>query len=199
MKDQLPSLYAMLASLQQVPYLASKNVYKVALHLLSMDDASFDRFVSAIRSARTNLSHCLQCYGWCERGGSCMFCTDSKRKQGVICVVESWQDVLVIERTQGYDGVYHILGGVICPLEGIGPEHLSITPLVERVTQKKSQEVILATNQTPEGEATAAFIAKKIPHNVSVTRLARGVPVGSSLEYMDRVTVHKALTERRPF
>jgi recombination protein RecR len=108
--------------------------------------------------------------------------------------------LLAIEKTQGYMGVYHVLGGVISPLEGISVDDLTIEPLIERIEHKNINEVILATNQTPEGEATAAFIARKLrDKNVVVSCLARGLPVGSSLEAMDRLTVYKALSERRPF
>jgi recombination protein RecR len=114
-------------------------------------------------------------------------------------VVETWQELLAIEKTGGYRGVYHVLGGVISPLEGIGPENLTINQLLNRV-HEGATELILAMNQTPEGEATSAFIASKLKgKSVVISCLARGIPVGSSLEYMDRLTLHKALSERRPF
>ena len=130
---------------------------------------------------------------------ACQLCTNPKRDQTVVCVVESWQELLAIEKTGGYLGSYHVLGGVICPLDGIGPENLTIAPLIQRASSG-IKEIILATNQTPEGEATASFIAHKLQGtSVTITCLARGIPVGSSLEYMDRLTVYKALSERRPF
>jgi recombination protein RecR len=114
--------------------------------------------------------------------------------------VETWQELLAIEKTKGFLGVYHVLGGVICPLEGIGPEDLTIEALFARCSQSDQVEIILATNQTPEGEATAAYIAKKFKNRmVKISCLARGLPVGSSLETMDRLTVYKALSDRRPF
>ena len=130
-----------------------------------------------------------------------MFCADTRRDHTLVCVVETWQELIAIEKTEGYKGVYHVLGGAICPLEGIGPEDLSIELLAKRVgVDTRIKEIILATNQTPEGEATAAFIARKLRDNdVRVSCLARGIPVGSSLEMMDKLTVYKALSERRPF
>jgi recombination protein RecR len=115
-------------------------------------------------------------------------------------VVETWQELLTIEKTGGYDGVYHVLGGVICPLEGVGPEQLTIDALIKRVDEKGIAEIILATNQTPEGEATASYIAHKLKGKaITISCLARGIPVGSTLEFMDKLTVYKALSERRPF
>jgi recombination protein RecR len=117
-----------------------------------------------------------------------------------VCVVETWQEILAIEQTKGYLGVYHVLGGSISPLEGVGPEDLTINALLDRVNKGMIKEVILATNQTPEGEATATYIARKLKGNeIDISCLARGLPVGSSLEGMDRLTVFKALSERRPF
>lgn len=199
MIHQLPTLARLLKTLQQVPYLASKNVYLVAEHFLSMDPDQLGQFCQILREAQDSLIVCSVCNCWQEKSGSCLFCADTRRDQQVVCVVETWQDVIAIEKTQGYAGVYHVLGGAVCPLEGIGPEDLSIDLLIDRC-QKGALEIILATNQTPEGEATAAFIARKIkPLNVTVSCLARGLPVGSSLGAMDRLTVYKALSERRPF
>lgn len=198
MLENLPRLVQLLKNLQQVPYLASKNIYRVASHFLHMDQHNVEQFCENLLDARKNIVHCSTCFTWNERDKVCSFCSSSKRDQKIVCVVESWQELLTIEKTGGYNGVYHILGGVICPLDGIGPEDLTIKQLIHRVDQGL-KEVILATNQTPEGEATAAFIASKIKNNVAVSCLARGIPVGSSLEFMDRLTIYKALSERRPF
>lgn len=199
MLDELPSMVQLLKSLQHVPYLASKNLYRVASHFLHMDEQQLQQFCTILQQAHKNLARCAICYTWREKDRDCLFCSSKKRDQSVVCVVESWQELLAIEKTGGYLGAYHVLGGVICPLEGVGPEDLSIVPLVNRVDQGV-KEVILATNQTPEGEATASFIASKLKgKNVLISCLARGMPVGSSLEYIDRLTVYKALSERRPF
>jgi recombination protein RecR len=199
MLAKLPSLTKLIKVLQHVPYLASKNVYRVATHFLEMDTERLRQFCQALEHAKESITLCTTCYFWQEKDAACAVCSDARRNHAVICVVETWQELVTIEKTGGYDGVYHVLGGVISPLEGVGPENLTIDPLIARV-DTQVHEVILATNQTPEGEATAAFIASKLKHTSAVIScLARGIPVGSSLEFMDRVTVYKALSERRPF
>jgi len=200
MLQELPTLAQLIKTLQQVPYLASKNLYRVATYFLRMDAAKAEQFCHAIQEVKEKLRQCETCFCWREKEKPCLFCSSSKRDQTLVCVVESWHELLVIEKTQGYGGVYHVLGGVISPLEGINSDDLTIEPLIQRVADKNIKEIILATNQTPEGEATAAFIARKLKDSkVIVSCLARGLPVGSSLEAMDRLTVYKALSERRPF
>jgi recombination protein RecR len=200
MLNQLPALAQLIKVLQQVPYVASKNLYRITNYFLHMDAQKAEQFCETIRQVREKLRKCETCFCWREKEHPCIFCSSSKRDQGIVCVVESWYELLAIEKTQGYMGVYHVLGGVISPLEGISVDDLTIEPLIERIEHKNINEVILATNQTPEGEATAAFIARKLrDKNVVVSCLARGLPVGSSLEAMDRLTVYKALSERRPF
>lgn len=200
MLEELPSLGQLLKALSQVPYLASKNLYRVSDYFLRMDQAKIEQFCTILLRAKNNLIPCSVCFCWREGGGVCLFCDSEKRHKDIVCVVETWQDVLAVEKTGGYLGVYHVLGGVICPLEGIGPEDLTIQSLVERVDKGEVQEIILATNQTPEGEASAAFIAGRLKgRSVKISCLARGLPVGASLESMDRLTVYKAISERRLF
>jgi len=199
MIDKLPTLVHLLKNLQQVPYLASKNIYRVASHFLHMDYARAEQFCNIILQAKRKLSQCSTCFSWQEKDRECLFCSAVKRNQNIVCVVETWQELLAIEKTGGYNGVFHVLGGVICPLEGVGPEDLTIHHLAPRV-ESGVTEIILALNQTPEGEATCAYIASKLKGmSVTISCLARGLPVGSSLESMDRLTVYKALSERRPF
>ncbi|MBN1549065.1 recombination protein RecR [Candidatus Babeliales bacterium] len=200
MVDHLPSLSRLLKTLQQVPYLASKNLYRVATHFLSMDEQQIELFCDRIREAQKNISRCPICCTWVEQNHACYFCSSPKRDHSVICVVESWQELLAIEKTGGYKGMYHILGGALSPLDGIDVDDLTVDLLLKRIASDV-KEIILAMNQTPEGEATSAYIAHKLKgaEGLKITCLARGVPVGSSLEYMDRVTVYKALSERRPF
>jgi len=197
--QEVPTLARLLRSLQQVPYLASKNLYRVATHFLQMDERATEQFCALLVDAKKNVVPCKACFYWQQKGSDCIFCGNAKRVQSVVCVVENWFEVMSIERTQAYDGVYHVLGGAICPLEGVGPEDLTIDQLIARVGGGV-KELILATSQTPEGEATAAFIASKLKDvEVTISCLARGMPVGSSISAMDRVTVYKALSERRPF
>lgn len=199
MINDLPSLAQLLKNLQQVPYLASKNIYRVASHFLHMDEKKAEQFCAIILEAKRKIVQCATCYCWQERERNCLFCSAAKRDQTLVCVVETWQELLAIEKTSGYSGVYHVLNGAISPLDGIGPDDLTIMPLVARVDAGVT-EIILAMNQTPEAEATSAYIASKLRgKNVTITCLARGLPVGSSLETMDRLTVYKALSERRPF
>ena len=200
MLEKLPTLVHLLKQLQQVPYLASKNMYKIADYFLQADRTHVEKFCHAILQAHHNVKPCERCFCWKESNVACLFCTNTRRNQQLVCVVETWEELLAIEKTKGYEGVYHVLQGVICPLEGIGPENLTIDALCKRVVDDTITEIILATNQTPEGEATAAYIARKLKATgVKISCLARGLPVGSRLDTMDRVTVYKALSERRPF
>jgi recombination protein RecR len=199
MIEQNPTLLAFLKQLQRVPYLASKNLYIVAQHFLDLDEHSTEQFIRTLASLKQNLAKCTECWSWKEKERECTFCTSTKRDKNTICVIETWRDLIALEKTGGYKGMYHVLGGALCPLDGIGPENLTIKQLVERV-DRGCTELIFAFNQTPEGEATAAYIATKLKgKQIRISCLARGLPVGSSLEAMDRLTVYKALSERRPF
>ena len=199
MIDQIPPIAQLLKQLQQVPYLASKNLYKVANYFLELESEKIDHLCSVLRALKEQLDTCSICCLWKEKSAPCAFCSSPKRNHALICVVEDWQDMIAIEKAGGYQGLYHVLGGAICPLDGMGPEDLSLEQLKKRAVPPCT-EIILALNQTPEGEATAAYIANQL-HNASITLscVARGVPVGGSLQSMDRLTVYKALAERRPF
>ncbi len=199
MIEHLPTIAQLLKQLQQVPYLASKNIYRVVDYLLTIEQDKAEQLCKAILDAKYNIKQCDSCFVWKEHNRQCSFCDNAKRDATILCVVETWQELIAVEKTGGYNGLYHVLGGVISPLDGLGPEDLTIDQLVQRCIAP-IQEVILATNQTPEGEATAVFIASRLKKQaIKVSCLARGIPVGSSLEYMDRLTVFKALNERRPF
>jgi len=178
--DQLPSLNRLVRQLQKVPYLASKNLYRVATHFLHMNEEQLKQFCEMLLQAHHNIVQCPQCCAWQEKDGRCQFCHSFKRDKTVVCVVASWQDLLSIEKSGAFNGVYHVLGGVLSPLDGIGPEQLAIVSLMKRLGNVK--ELIFAFNQTPEGETTAAYIANKIKGEVKKTCLAQGMPVGSSLE-----------------
>lgn len=199
MHNDLPSLKALVGILQRIPYLASKNVYRVSQYFLEMKDEEIAHFCKMLQEAHERLIKCQRCWAWHERERPCLFCDDPKRDHKTICVVESWKDLWAIEKAGGYTGIYHILGGLICPLDGVQPDDLAIASLIERAGQ--CNEIILALSQTPEGETTGSYIARKLLNinvdGMKITGLARGLPVGSSLEYMDRLTVHKALAERR--
>lgn len=196
----LPTLEKFIRKLQKIPYLASKNVYRVAIHFLEASDSEIEQFCDILLHARKNLHRCKICFNWSEQDHLCGICRLPRRDKKVLCVVETWHDLMALERAGGYDGVYHVLGGALCPLEGIGPDELTIKQLLIRISSEEFNEVIFATNQTPEGEATSNFILSKIENkNIKASKLASGVPIGSNLEYMDRVTIYKALLGRRPF
>ena len=199
MIEQSPSLLALLRQLQRVPYLASKNLYVVAQHFLDLDVQATEQFCNVLLTLKQQVDKCGDCFSWKEKTRGCSFCLSAKRDKTVICVVETWRDLIALEKTGGYFGLYHVLGGALCPLDGIGPDDLMIKQLVARV-DKGCTEVIFAFNQTPEGEATASYLSIKLKDkSLKISCLARGLPVGSSLESMDRLTVYKALSERRPF
>lgn len=198
MIEQLPTVVPFLKQLQQIPYLASKNLYRVAAHFLEMPEDKAAQFCAALLAVKRAVTVCAECGMWQEQ--KCIICTNPARDRSMVCVVETWADLAMIERTHGYQGIYHVLGGALSPLDGIGPDDLRINMLERRVRELPIREIIIATNQTPEGEATAALVrsvVQDIPEKI-ITTLARGVPAGASLEYMDRVTLYKALTERRP-
>lgn len=200
MVHDLPTMQQLLRQLQHIPYLTTKNIYRVAHYFLEMDPKKAELFIKVLQEAQAHIIKCSTCFVWKERDRDCFFCSHPQRDQATVCVVETWYDVQAVEKTGGFTGVYHVLGGAICPLEGVGPDQLTIMPLKERVAQKNIKEVILAMNQTLEGEATAAYIARLLQdYQGDITCLARGVPVGGTLEFMDRVTILKALKERRAF
>lgn len=185
--------------LQHVPFLASKNLYRVASYFLYMDQERLEQFCKVLQEAKARVILCQICFVWQEKNDACVFCSDQHRDRSIICVVESWHELLVIERTESFRGLYHVLGGVISPLEGIGPKDLKIEELVSRVNDEVV-EVIFSMNQTPEGEATAALIARKLQgKNIKISCLAKGIPIGSNLEFVDRLTVGKALADRKLF
>jgi len=200
--EQLPSLERLVRHLQRVPYLAGKNVHRVAHYFLQMSSAELEQFCTVLQHTHQHIIKCPICCAWQEVGDTCHFCKSS-RDHTTICVVETWHDLSALERTGGYQGQYHVLGGVICPLDGIGPDDLSINVLLNRITPT-CKEIIVALNQTPEGQATAAYLVRKIKALAleplpMITCLSRGVPVGVLLETIDRITVSKALAERRLF
>jgi len=196
---QLPTLQKLIRQLQRVPYLASKNVYKVAMYLLTSDQKAIEQLCATILEAKQQVRHCAICFNWTETSDLCGICLADKRDKSVLCVVETWHDLMAVEMVGEFKGIYHVLGGALSPLEGIGPDHLTVAALLGRINDSV-KEVIFATNPTPEGEATASYIWSKIRHHpLVISKLASGVPIGSSLEYMDRVTIGKALVGRRPF
>lgn len=196
----VPTLQKLIRQLQRVPYLASKNVFRVAAYFLTSDAAVVEQLCKTILDAKRLVRPCKNCFNWAENNDYCFLCTSEQRVKNMICVVETWFDLQAIEHVGEFRGLYHVLGGALCPLEGVGPDQLTIQALLQRVECEDIKEIIFATNPTPEGEATANFIASKIKHSsIKISKLASGVPVGSSLEHMDRITIAKALLGRQEF
>jgi recombination protein RecR len=200
MHKGLPRLEKLIRRLQRIPYLASKNIYRVALYFLEAKKDDVQQLCESILDAKKYITKCQVCCNLAESESLCSLCLDKKREKSHICIVETWHDLIAIEKAGGYKGVYHVLGGSLCPLDGIGVDDLSIDLLLKRFEDQSVKEVIFATNPTPEGEATASYIASKMQGlSCIISKLASGVPIGSSLDTMDRVTVYKALMGRRPF
>jgi recombination protein RecR len=185
----------LIAELSRLPGIGQRTAQRLAFHLLRAEDGEALALADSIREVKEKVGLCEVCFNLAE-GPRCAICEDSRRDRSVICVVEEPADVIPIERTGEYRGVYHVLGGALSPIDGIDPEDLKIAELLERVDPEVG-EVVLATNPTTTGEATALHIAEALGDRVTVTRLASGLPVGADLEHADEVTLGKALAGRR--
>ena len=182
----------------KLPGIGPKSAARLAYRVIEMDPAEVKQFAQDMYAARLAVRHCAICGNLTDRE-VCPVCADERRDKGTICVVKDARDVMAIERGRAYRGVYHVLGGVISPLDGIGPDEIRVKELLARV-REGAKEVILATNPDVKGEATAVYIHQLLePLGVKVTRIAHGVPVGGELEYADDVTLMKSLEGRRPF
>lgn len=181
----------------KLPGIGPKTAARLAFHCMTMSMESISDFSNALQDVKTKLTECTICCNITEMS-PCSLCSDTERDQSMICVVQDAKDVLAMERTHEYQGLYHVLQGAISPMEGIGPNDIRIRELLHRVANQDIQEIIVATNPNVEGEATAMYISKLLkPFDISVTRIARGLPVGGDLEYADEVTLAKALEGRR--
>jgi recombination protein RecR len=188
---------SLIAELSKLPGIGQRTAQRLAFHLLRADDEDALALADAIREVKEKVGLCEVCFNLSE-GPRCRICEDGRRDQSLICVVEEPADVIPIERTGEYRGVYHVLGGALSPIDGIDPEDLRIAELLGRVNGEVN-EVVLATNPTTTGEATALHIADALRGRVTVTRLASGLPVGADLEHADEVTLGKALAGRQSF
>ncbi len=184
-------------ALRRLPGVGSKSAQRLAFHLLRAPAEEANTLAEAIRSAKEKVAICGECFNVSE-GERCKYCRDARRDGTIICVVEEPADIVAVERTQEFRGRYHVLGGHISPIDGIGPDDLHMRELIERIGRGEAKEVILATNPTVEGEATAIYLANLLkPLGLRVTRIASGLPVGGDLEYADEVTLGRALEGRR--
>jgi recombination protein RecR len=188
----------LIQELARLPGIGEKTASRLALHILRSSRESAEALSRAILEVKEKIRLCSRCFNLTEQD-VCRICQDARRNQEVVCVVGGPEDLMALERSGGYQGLYHVLHGVLSPLEGIAPQDLRIEELLSRLREGKIKEVILATNPSVEGEATAQYLSQVIkPLGVRVTRIARGVPMGGDLQYIDQVTLTKSLENRGP-
>ena len=192
-----PSIEKLIESFERLPSIGHKTAVRLAFHMLDLSKEETDEFINSIINAKEKLKYCSNCYNISDTDPY-PICSSPKRDNSVICVVEDVRDVMAMERTHEFKGVYHVLHGTISPMNGIGPEDIKIKELLNRIANNDIKEIIIATNPRVEGEATAIYLSKIIkPLGIKVTRIAHGIPVGGDLEYTDEVTLSKALEGRR--
>lgn len=197
MRSYPKPLGALINELARLPGIGNKTAQRLAFHILSLEDREAERLANAILTAKKEMRYCSVCGNLTDQD-PCQICSDPARNGDVICVVESPRDVAAMERIREFHGKYHVLHGVISPMEGVGPEDINLKSLIQRLQNNDVKELIIATNPNIEGEATAMYIARLIkPSGIKVTRIAHGIPVGGDLEYADEVTLLKALEGRR--
>ncbi len=197
---QLPSslLENAVAEFAKLPGIGKKTALRLVLHLLKQDKGVTTQFGETLQKMRNEIQFCQKCYNISD-GTICSICANSVRQKDTICVVENIRDVIAIENTQQYHGTYHVLGGIISPLDGIGPEQLTIEPLIERVNKDKVTELVFALNPTIQGDTTIYYIQKKMANNpCRITTIARGIAFGGELEYADEMTLGKSISNRQP-
>ena len=192
-----PSIEKLIENFEKLPSIGHKTAQRLAFYMLDLSNEEAEEFTSSILNAKKNLRFCSKCFNISDTD-PCNICGNPKRDNSIICVVEDVRDVIAMERTHEYNGVYHVLHGSISPMNGIGPDDIKIKELLSRTMGGDINEVILATNPRVEGEATAMYISKLLkPLGIKTTRIARGIPVGGDLEYTDEITLTKALEGRR--
>jgi recombination protein RecR len=192
-------LQRLVIALERLPGVGPKTASRLAFYLLRSPNEIADDLAGALQNLKTSIGQCSVCFNFTLSGQDlCDVCASPERDAGLICVVEEALDVLALERTAGYQGRYHVLHGALSPIEGIGPDDLKIHPLIERVKGGQVKEIIIATNPSMEGDATALYLSQQLqPYGVKVTRLARGLPMGGDLEYADQSTLLRALSGRQ--
>ena len=192
-----PSIEKLIESFEKLPSIGHKTAARLAFYMLNSSEEETKEFVNSILEAKRNLKYCSKCFNISDTD-PCQICGNVKRDQSIICVVEDVRDIVAMERTHEFKGVYHVLHGSKSPMNGVGPEDIKIKELLARLMDGQVKEVILATNPRVEGEATAMYISKLIkPLGIKASRIAHGIPVGGDLEYTDEVTLMKALEGRR--
>lgn len=201
MEQQYPSvlLEKAVSEFSKLPGIGRKTALRLVLHLLRQSNSDVEQFASAIAKVKQEVKYCRVCHNISDED-VCPICSDPHRDTSLICVVENIQDVMAVENTQQFRGLYHVLGGIISPMDGIGPDQLEIQSLVQRVEQGGVSEVILALSSTMEGDTTNFYISRKLaPLDVKLSVIARGISVGDELEYTDEVTLGRSIVNRTPF
>lgn len=192
-----PSIEKLVEAFEKLPSIGHKTAVRLAFHMLDATQEETNEFIEAITNAKNNLKYCSKCYNISDTD-PCTICANPKRDESIICVVEDVKDIIAMEKTHEFKGVYHVLHGSISPMNGIGPDDIKLKELLARLNPETIKEIILATNPRVEGEATAMYISKLVkPLGIKVTRIAHGIPVGGDLEYTDEVTLTKALEGTR--
>ena len=200
MAEYILPIQRLIEQFRKLPGVGAKTAARYAFAVLDFTDDDAARFADAINGAKRDVHKCPTCYGLSETQDECAICSGMSRDKSVICVVENAKDVMVMERVRGYKGVYHVLGGELSPLDNVTPADLTIKELIDRVERDDVSEIIIATNPTPGGDTTAAYIARALePYDVRISRLAYGIPVGGDIEYADEVTLYRAMEGRRFF
>jgi recombination protein RecR len=192
-----PAVENLVSQLTRLPGVGTRTAQRLAFHLLRVPKDEAAALADAIAEVKERVRFCTECGNLTEED-VCAICSDARRDRAVVCVVEQPADLISLERTHEFRGLYHVLGGSLSPIDGVEPEHLRIGELMQRVERNGIEEVVLATNPNMTGEATAAYLADRLRGRVRVTRLASGLPVGGDLEYADEVTLGRALAGRRP-
>jgi recombination protein RecR len=184
--------------LAKLPGIGKKTALRLALHLLKQPENEVSHFCEAIENMRREIQFCSRCYNISDKQ-ICNICDNISRKQDIICVVENIRDVMAIESTQHFNGVFHVLGGIISPLDGVGPEQLNIEPLIQRVQNNEITEIVFALNPNIQGDTTIYYIGRKLKeYPIKITTIARGISFGGELEYADEMTLAKSITNRIP-
>lgn len=200
MAEYIAPIQRLIEEFRRLPGVGAKTAARYAFATLDLSEDEAVAFADAITGAKRDVHKCPICFSLSESPDSCEICSSDKRDGGLICVVENAKDVMVMERVRGYRGKYHVLGGTLSPIDNVTPEDLTIGALVDRVATGEVEEVIIATNPTPGGDTTAAYLARILePYGVRTSRLAYGIPVGGDIEYADEVTLYRAMEGRRYF
>ena len=200
MAEYIAPINRLVEEFRRLPGVGGKTAVRYAFATLNFTEEQAERFADAILGAKRDVHKCPVCFGLSSAPEACDICANEARDHSVICVVENAKDVMVMEKVRGYKGVYHVLGGVLSPIDNVNAADINISPLIEKALSGSVKEIIIATNPTPSGDTTAAYIARLLEgSNVEVSRLAYGIPVGADIEYADEVTLYRAMEGRRTY